>query len=178
MVYFAFENGTFMVSPECDFGTPPAAPKAIGADETASKALKTAAAPDKQKTGRRLDRGKTGSGAEDDSDDETIDFEHSEKSPKKAKISFVDDEADEVDDDSRSKEPTDAADTLQLDQADDDGDDNYEDDPALDAPYRSIRSPLTLPEPQPAFSPSSTPLDLPRRIMCWNHRLAGDGISC
>ncbi|KAI2496742.1 Minichromosome loss protein [Fragilaria crotonensis] len=26
-----------------------------------------------------------------------------------------------------------------------------------------------LPEPQPAFSPSSTPLDLPRRIMCWNH---------
>lgn len=28
---------------------------------------------------------------------------------------------------------------------------------------------MEQPEPQPAFAPSSTPLDLPRRFMCWNH---------
>ena len=169
MVYFALEDGTFMLYSESEFVTSLATPEAVGAEMTATLAKETAARPVKNKLGKHHGQGKAGPADEGDSDDDDINFEDNEKTPTNPKTSFIDDEADEDDDDSRSLGPPAAADALLLDQDDENGDDTFEDDPAFDAPYRSIMPQSILPEPQPAFSPSSTPLDLPRRIMCWNH---------
>jgi chromosome transmission fidelity protein 4 len=168
MVYFAFENGTFMVSSESEFVIQSEAPKVVETEETASPAEESAHLRSNHNTGRGHDQGNTRTGAGDASDDDDIDFEDSETKVKKKSASFVDDEADEDDNDGPSAEPADLADAL-LDQEEENVDDASEDDPAFDAPHRSNRSLIMLPEPQPAFSPSSTPLDLPRRIMCWNH---------
>lgn len=60
--------------------------------------------------------------------------------------------------------------------ADDNDIDNASDDDASDDSYdrrhqnrRSTNSIVNLPEPQAPFGVSSTPLDLPRRFLCWNH---------
>jgi hypothetical protein len=59
-------------------------------------------------------------------------------------------------------------------QATKDYDSEQEDEDDFDIPAANTGSALQyktvdLPEPQPAFAPSSTPLDLTRRYMCWNH---------
>ncbi|KAI2496741.1 hypothetical protein MHU86_17788 [Fragilaria crotonensis] len=117
MVYFAFENGSFMVSSESEFVIQSEAPKVVETEETASPAEESAHLRSNHNTGRGHDQGNTRSAAGDASDDDDIDFEDSETKPKKKSASFVDDEADEDDNDGPSAEPADLADAL-LDQAD------------------------------------------------------------
>jgi len=126
---------------------------------------------------------------DDDSDDE--DFGHS--SPTVAatqpvtKNRFVDDEAADVDEDDGSVAPTatqadspnaggigESTASPALNKDDDASEDEDDFDMPADTGYSTGHSifhqqPVNLPEPQPAFAPSSTPLDLPRRFMCWNH---------
>lgn len=114
-----------------------------------------------------------------DSDDD-VDFEEDTRPSKKPNKSFVMDEAEEDDadhdddDGSLKNEPKEDPTSL-LDNDDDDmpGADDEDDleDFLEDDPHapRTNFARIDLPEPQPAFAPSSTPLDLPRRIMCWNH---------
>lgn len=116
----------------------------------------------------RITKGATN---DDDSDDD-IDFTGDTTSAKKS-VSFVMDEADEEDGEDAamvtgSKEHDDVPTTGNTEtngdhddgfMADDDYGD-YEEHP----PYAA-----SLPEPQPPFAPSATPLELSRRIMCWNH---------
>jgi chromosome transmission fidelity protein 4 len=92
---------------------------------------------------------------------------------------FVDDEAEDDDDFQQENAPKTNNITTGIDDRDtvdddEDGSSSQENDeiddimpsyavPPLAQPH------LTLPEPQPAFAPSSSPLDLPRRFLCWNH---------
>jgi hypothetical protein len=128
------------------------------------------------------------------SDDEDVDFSQQQQqddTPHKSNP-FVQDEADDYDEqlDQRARgmhrdnnqsehqvesdtddvPPTDyqrtAASPGQGDDDDDDEDEEGMEDYTAMAPYR--QAPLVQP-PQAAFAPSSTPLDLPRRILCWNH---------
>eukprot|EP00536_Pseudo-nitzschia_multiseries_P001771 jgi/Psemu1/283259/fgenesh1_pg.22_\ len=86
------------------------------------------------------------------------------------------DDADSVDGDQTKPASTKgAAGTMEsVNHSDDDEDD---DDSLADDDFVRLRLPLPrnnlanhhLVPPQPAFSPSSTPLDLTRRFLCWNH---------
>lgn len=115
---------------------------------------------------------------DDDDSDDDIDFSADSSGTKKKTVSFVADEADEDNDDDSAVAPrkegdattstTTPAETREDDEdyymggADDDFGDYEESRPSSFAPAAS------LPEPQPPFAPSATPLELPRRIMCWN----------
>lgn len=111
---------------------------------------------------------------EDDSDDD-IDFTGGASSAKKKSVSFVADEADEDDDDEDSvvvarKEDQPATGTTETAENNDDDDimaDDYGDYEET-RPSSVVQASAPLPEPQPPFAPSATPLELPRRIMCWN----------
>jgi Minichromosome loss protein, Mcl1, middle region len=97
---------------------------------------------------------------------------------------FVDDEA-EDDDSTRPGTSFTAIDGLTpsparggaIDGKDDDNDDASAGGYSYNGNYEGSGSPHTMgnrpvvamPDPQPAFAPSSTPLDLPRRFLCWNH---------
>ena len=126
--------------------------------------------------------------ASDDNDD-ALHLEEDDESPlPKKKTRFVLDEAeDENDNDKGTNDQvddvlaksgdaeTDKDNEMRNDVADDEDDfDNAMDDDD-DAPYNSYASGgarqqvVNFPEPQPAFAPSSTPLDLARRFLCWNH---------
>jgi Minichromosome loss protein, Mcl1, middle region len=52
--------------------------------------------------------------------------------------------------------------------ASDDDEDDMDDFYTSSLPYKPGPV-VNLPDPQPAFAPSSSPLDLSRRFMCWNH---------
>jgi len=129
---------------------------------------------DTEKSNKKLD---SSMAAFDDDDD--VDFENSQESSKSAiRVRFVDDEADDEDDSQKAlSQDTNAADTevdssadLDMPPRNDDtntGDINDEDD-FEDLPTYSS-TPVAVVAPQPAFSPSSTPLDLTRRFLCWNH---------
>ena len=123
----------------------------------------------------------------DNSDDEDIDFTQSSSAA--TKPSFVLDEAD--DDDDSVKAGPDTPDATQADkttgQNDSDdvlmhrGDDDLmndmrlddaddDDDSQMSGDFHPTAQPAwNLPKPQAAFAPSSTPLDLSHRILCWNH---------
>jgi chromosome transmission fidelity protein 4 len=111
-------------------------------------------------------------------------------SPLAKKNRFVDDEAAEDDDDDdddkgapkqsrgvttppRGQAPS--ARSPRVDDRDDfDNDDDDDDDiDEMPPPHRGHLPPrsagIVLPEPQAPFAPSSTPLDLARRFLCWNH---------
>ena len=143
---------------------------------------------------------KSGAGGGPPSDDDDEDFVESDNKYKgeKAPNPFIADEADEGEDE---KTPTAAAveskKTLSADAAgnaldeaaderpdtqdmmgdfvahrDDDYDDNVpEYDNHADGPSAHHGAAFALPEPQPAFAPSSTPIDSAgdARILCWNH---------
>lgn len=108
---------------------------------------------------------------DDDSDD---DFDFTPNGAKKS-VTFVADEAEEDDDDADTAEMIrkegEAPITENTETRDDHDDgfmaaDDYGDDFGGYEERRSTSVPL--PEPQPPFAPSATPLDLRRRIMCWN----------
>jgi chromosome transmission fidelity protein 4 len=98
---------------------------------------------------------------------------------------FVDDEAEDDDDHDqqeiaqRSSNTAGAIDDSPTkmddgDTVDDDGSSSQEDNDIDDVMSSYAAPPPVQPfaplsEPQPAFAPSSSPLDLPRRFLCWNH---------
>jgi Minichromosome loss protein, Mcl1, middle region len=90
---------------------------------------------------------------------------------------FVDDEAADADDDSIGGAKSTnvqifggVGETMTATQGDasDDDDDDIDDYYTSSLPFKPGPT-MSLPEPQPAFAPSSSPLDLSRRFMCWNH---------
>lgn len=128
----------------------------------------------------------------DDSDDENVfggnsqHDEHGKDSPLKERQNpFIDDEAEDDADDNGSKsksanKPT-SKDSIDEHSAHDDSDNSFDDHDDIDGAYPEIYGDqkmnsmnhhrimaLDLPEKQPPFAPSSSPLDLPRRYLCWN----------
>lgn len=112
---------------------------------------------------------------DDEDDDDDVDFSQPTKS-------FVDDEAMEGDDDEEiqpssvrenpaSSAQGDAHDGMLHDDEDDEDDDENSFDmnqfPAPTSRAPPMWSPPAV-EPQAAFGPSSTPLEDPRRFLCWN----------
>ena len=117
----------------------------------------------------------------DDDDDDDVNFADSNDSEgnggaSNAQVRFVDDEAAEGNDDdddigkglSVSLEGRDEATKDSMEQPGVDDDDMSED---LDLSRFNMNRVAHVPavSEQPAFSPSSTPLDLSRRFLCWNH---------
>ena len=110
---------------------------------------------------------------DDDSDDD-LDFSGDATATSgatKKSVSFVVDEAEEDDDEDTvvvTRKEDDAHDN-HTDTREDNDDDLMGDDEYCD--YEASRpfvQAASLPEPQPPFAPSATPLELSRRIMCWN----------
>jgi len=115
----------------------------------------------------RLDKNSVAASADSDDD---IDFEENLCPSMKNKKLLVMDEADEDDDNSTAAERPQHSTMDDADDIDDGYGDDLDDFLENDMPVRPTRSTLIYRvEPQPAFAPSSTPLDLPRRILCWNH---------
>lgn len=137
---------------------------------------------------------------DDDDDDDPFgrantDSEPLPPSPKTN--SFIDDQAaedDDDDDDNLLPAPSgtrlapeggrrDVGDHSDNDDDDDDGMDDVHYPPVPQYSAVPHQQQLQLPEPQAPFAPSSTPLDLSRRFLCWNHvgsvtRLQGEpGVS-
>ncbi len=127
---------------------------------------------------------KTGWDSDNDSD---VAFpETDEATDNKNRVRFVDDEAAEDDDEGKDEEQIKKSNPA-LDEGDDE-DSVYDhipvqktlddtngaiadlDDDIINLRYTSLgaRGAQSVP-PQPAFSPASTPLDLARRFLCWNH---------
>ena len=118
---------------------------------------------------------------DDDDDDDDVDFNTNESSSNSTKKSrFVDDEAEDDDEDNEQGTNDDSNliggedkeqenEDIQFDNSlpAEDDDDNYGD--LSKAPFRASAAIVPTTPPQPAFSVSSTPLDLARRFLCWNH---------
>eukprot|EP00978_Attheya_sp_CCMP212_P030520 scaffold112485_cov46-Attheya_sp.AAC.1 len=130
----------------------------------------------------------------DDSDDDDVVFDDEEfgtknedkasekqKSPAKEGNVFVEDEAGEDEDSDKENQyddvtPTkdDAANEQEVEDAmaefdQTDFQENNDDDRTHSNHWNNATQVTARVEPQPAFAPSSTPLDLTRRILCWNH---------
>jgi WD40 repeat protein len=123
--------------------------------------------------------------ADDDNDDDDVDFSNTDKVANR--VRFVADEADESESEDGPNVPglsrtkTDDTDTDNVMGGDYDNDDHDEDDVDEDDgmepntftprfhPTRNNMIMMPVVKSQPAFSPSSTPLDLTRRYLCWNH---------
>lgn len=115
---------------------------------------------------------------DDTDDDDDVDFS-SDAAPSKS-VRFVEDEAAEDDDEDVGVLPKETS-TESLSQPVHDfedeampaGNDDLNDDMDDDPGYIPLQQNQLLLQPeipyQPAFSPSSTPLDLARRFLCWNH---------
>jgi hypothetical protein len=162
-IHFAFENGTFASTTQTEFLSSEAAKEVAASEEPVAMDEKIGQTEARKRFCKE-------SNTDNESDDDDLNFDDAEDKPKKSKASFVDDEADE--DNDGTPEPTDVANHPRSREADDDAmmdDDAFEEEREFDGPSRSNTALMELPEPQPAFAPSSTPLDLPRRIMCWNH---------
>lgn len=131
--------------------------------------------------GRLSKKKQTDSAVDSDSDDDDVVFGGDEladqdefDAPRTNR--FVDDEA--GDDESTTQIeavalPTAGNDRLKA-AKDYDSEQEQEDDDDFDIPAANTGpsfqyETIALPEPQPAFAPSSTPLELTRRYMCWNH---------
>ena len=119
-----------------------------------------------------------------DSDDDIFQNDPTSPTPKGAR--YIDDEADDDASDDGIPPPVNgsippdvnAADRDPAPHNDDDGipmedheDDGLSLDSRPDGPsyYPTTTIPAPLPDRQDAFAPSSTPLDLDRRFLCWNH---------
>jgi chromosome transmission fidelity protein 4 len=143
-------------------------------DATTSSSTSNVPNPNK----RILKKTATGNDDSDDDDDDDVDFgSESQTKSSTNRVRFVDDEACEDDADGEVTTPPSKenamADTSVDEFADanavpiatdmEDDIDEDEEPPSYLAPQRML-----IP-PQPAFSPSATPLDLARRFLCWNH---------
>jgi len=117
--------------------------------------------------------------SDDKDDDDSVDFsshEESSRTPKK-NVHFLD-EADEDDD---HNDELDKINRHSNSAAVSDGVTDFENDSVASehslmeddlTRHKFIQHPIRMMDvvkPQPAFSPSSTPLDLTRRFLCWNH---------
>ena len=120
---------------------------------------------------KRLEKQMPQDGLDDDDDDDDIFSEPLKISTTK----FVDEEADDDDDADSTNVNGIASGTLDNNPVSNDMDSDNDslgsnsdhgDLPVARAPPAYT---LKLPEPQPAFAPSSTPLDLSKRFLCWNH---------
>jgi hypothetical protein len=132
----------------------PTSPEAASDDDVPSKSKRTAAASrfvnDEAEDG--------GGGDDDDDDDNNIQYDDVVEIPAKANDDAKDDRNDDYD---------------EMSGGDGDVDFGPRDDPIdFDGP-RAAADPRPADRPrhqrQSPFSPSSTPLDEPRRILCWNH---------
>jgi chromosome transmission fidelity protein 4 len=180
-LFVACANGTLMTIQGRQNIAPKAAKKA--------KVTKTTAVPatDKQtkhSVEEQLSRLSKKSPMDDamDSDDDNVVFDVDDQNDAPRPASrFMDDEA--ADDESTSPanesgaapsadkaSPSNARRTYDSQDDDDDDEDDFE-MPTVNAHHQSNMhyKTMDLPEPQPAFAPSSTPLELTRRYMCWNH---------
>jgi hypothetical protein len=116
----------------------------------------------------------------DDEDDDSVDFSSNEESSGalKKNVHFLD-EADEDDDDDENQDKAKINSTSAAVSGN--GVTEFDDD-SVASEQSLIEEDLTrrtyiqnhirtmdVVKPQPAFSPSSTPLDLARRFLCWNH---------
>lgn len=125
------------------------------------------------------------SALDDDGDDDNDGIQFSQQTKKPSNNPFIEDEADvESDPGSPTSSPSKpiSSKDITATQADDsedegsptrddnddevDGGDMDDEDSLPAAPYMTQ---LELPKPQPAFLPSSSPLELTHRFLCWNH---------
>ena len=139
----------------------------------------------------------------DDSDDENVfggnspgDGHGKDKSVSAKQNPFIDDEAEDDDDGSTaiSSNKQRSKDSIHMDNASVNTDDMSDTDVAsyhdnnrehlMHTDHRRLLALDDLPEKQPPFAPSSSPLDLPRRYLCWNstgsvtlRHSDGDGIT-
>ena len=154
-------------------------PKPIVADSLKSKVGNTTATPSvgKDTTRKRLQKAGGDKSSKDDSDDDDDDVDFSQPPPNP----FVEDQAveDNDDDDDDDIRPIIHDDTNAEGNAtrnediddDEDDDENSFDMDQFPAPTNRPGAQAWAPpavEPQAAFGPSSTPLDDPRRFLCWN----------
>lgn len=108
-------------------------------------------------TSKKTDAHKTSHFSDDSDDDDSL------ASPPKSKNVHFLDEAEENNDENFDE---DKPKVTSFDHYSDDEDG----DSLVDHGVVEKQSGYTnIPKPQPAFSPSSTPLDLTRRFLCWNH---------
>lgn len=160
-VHFAFQNGSFATVAEADLVATQARRKGKSfVAESNSTNGKVENVNKRKSTSKTAD-------AEMESDDEGIKFVDGDNTQRKVQVSFLFDGEDEDINDSESPEATDFDGAMG--ETGSNGDEMDEDEYDFHSPSRSGMKAIELREPQPAFSPSSTPLDLPRRIMCWNH---------
>ena len=164
IVHFAFQNGSFATVAQADLLPSQERQKVASSKEHTSFTSESNSTRGKVEGADSRKITSTRANAEIESDDEDIKFDDVIDNQRKVKISF---EADDDFKDSESLEPSDFVGAVG--EADSNGDDVIEDNYDFDAPPRSGTKLMELHEPQLAFSPSSTPLDSPRRIMCWNH---------
>lgn len=160
-------------------------------EEDTKKTSKTTKTKSPVQSVSKLTKGGLNKTTTTDSDDSDDDFGMMGESPAPSqpkKNRFVDDEAADDDDDAddsispshahaspatAKRYPESTEEATFPDKDDDASDDDDYDMP--DSLYNRTTSAATaaavvdLPEPQPAFAPSSSPLFLPRRFMCWNH---------
>ena len=129
----------------------PTSPKAVSDDDDPSKSKRTAAAS------RFLDD-EAEDGGDDDVDDDDIQYNDIIEIPAKANDNAKDNGNDDSDEMSGGDGDVDFC--PRDDPIDFDGPQAAADPRTADRPRHQRQSP---------FSPSSTPLDEPRRILCWNH---------
>ncbi|KAL7578377.1 hypothetical protein ACA910_012779 [Epithemia clementina (nom. ined.)] len=137
-----------------------------------SSVLTTSKADSKENTDNTNKHGskrkliKASSSENGDDEDEDVDFTKESKSATTS--GYVDEEA--ADDNS----PLETGDSEEARNGHEDLDGSYvsngDDDIDMEVLRPRIAVPtLQLPDPQAPFAPSATPLDLPRRFLCWNH---------
>lgn len=172
-ICFSFENGTFSSIKQDDL-LPTKVSKKSSVMKTSTKADETESSTNEGEESETPPKRLSKSTKTTDDSDDDLDFDDSDETKDKAKVSFIDEEADE--DNVAPQHPTanENVEPMLSEQVTDDyeaidDDDALAEDHESGALYRSNVAALELPEPQPAFAPSSTPLDLQRRIMCWNH---------
>ena len=105
---------------------------------------------------------------EGDTDDEDIDFTETTKPG--SSVQFVGDEAEDARRQTYNETDDGDTDGIANRGAEDDSFGTNDDDEEMQvAPSSLPVQTLQLPEAQPPFAPSATPLDLSRRFLCWNH---------
>jgi WD40 repeat protein len=173
----ACANGTLMTIQGRQHIAPTFVQKTKKVSGTKEQAKESSSQP-----GRLSKKKQTETIVDSDDDDENV-FDEDEgaadqeivDTPRANSNRFVEDEA--ADDESTADvdvvtSPTAAAIRLQAtkdyDSEQEDDEDDFDIPAANTGPAFQYKT-VDLPEPQPAFAPSSTPLDLARRYMCWNH---------